>query len=389
MWAGRGPGGARAGPWLGGRRRRGAAPEKCYWRAPGRAPLKIWIDILTPKQVVFFEPMVRRLRGRGHRVVCTSRSYREASELARVRGLSTVQVGRHGGGTRAGKLAAGVRRVGGLVPVVSDLDPDLAVSFCSPDAAFVARGLGIDHIAFIDAPHSHKVLRLAAPLVQRLLVPWIVTKESIARHGIPRARVVQYRSIDGAITARRRPAGARVRLPVDPSKRTILVRPTETQASYTDGSNVADGVIGALAGAFPSENILVLSRYAEQTRRVRSMFGRAVTVINMSYDGRHLLDNCDVFVGSGGTMTAEAALSGVPTVSYNGVPNVVEEYLVRRRLAARETTGAGIRRRVGRILASGASARRAAASRASREAAAMEDPYDCLARAAASMGRPP
>lgn len=367
---------------------RGAAPERVNGRRPRCGPLRIWFDILTPKQVVFFEPMVGRLRRRGHRVVCTSRSYRESSELARVRGLSIVQVGRHGGGTRAGKLAAGVRRAAGLLPVASSLDPDLVVSFCSPDAALVARGLGADHIAFIDAPHSHKVLRLAAPLVQRLLVPWIVSKASIARHGIPAARVVQYMSIDGAITARRRPARPRGRLPADPSKRTILVRPTETQASYTDGSNVADGVIKALAGAFPSENILVLSRYAEQTRRIRSLFGRAVTVIGMSYDGRYLLDNCDVFVGSGGTMTAEAALSGVPTVSYNGVPNVVEEYLVRRRLAARETTGAGIRRRVGRILADGAAGRRAAAARAASESAGMEDPYDCLARTAVDIGHP-
>lgn len=322
-------------------------------------------------------------------MLCTSRSYREAAGLARVRGLSMVQVGRHGGGTRHGKLVAGVRRIGGLAPVVSELDPDLVVSFCTPDAAFTARCLGADHIGFSDAPHSHKALRLAAPLVQRLLVPWIVPKESVARHGIQRARIVQYRAIDGAITAKRRPAGAaRGSLPVDPSKRTILVRPTETQASYTDGSNAADAAIGALAAAFASENILVLSRYAEQTRHIRSAFGRAVAVTAMSYDGRRLLDNCDVFVGSGGTMTAEAALSGVPTVSYNGVPNVVEEYLVRRRLAHRETTGEGMRRRVARILASGEAGRRAAAARARREADAMEDPYDCLARTARDMGRP-
>ena len=354
----------------------------------GPPPLRVWFDILTPKQVVFFEPMVRRLRRGGHRVLCTSRSYREATELARVRRFPTVQVGRHGGGTRGGKLAAGARRIKELVPAASRFSPDLAVSFCSPDAAFAAHGLGIDHIAFIDAPHSHKVLSLTAPLVAKLLVPWIVPKAAIARHGMPRADVVQYRSIDGAITAKRPAARGGGRLPVDPSKRTILVRPTETQASYTDGSNVADGAIRALAGAFPSENILVLSRYAEQTRRIRKMFGSAVAVTGMAHDGRHLLDNCDVFVGSGGTMTAEAALSGVPTVSYNGVPNVIERYLVRRRLASRETTERGIRRRVAGMLAAGAAGKRAAAARARSEVASMEDPFDCLARAAASIGRP-
>ena len=34
----------------------------------------------------------------------------------------------------------------------------------------------------------------------------------------------------------------------------------------------------------------------------------------MKYDGKALLEMCDVFVGSGGTMTAEAAFMGVPSV---------------------------------------------------------------------------
>ena len=353
--------------------------------------MKVWFDIITPKQLVFFEPMVKRLRRRGHRVLCTSRSYREVSALAAVRRLRIDEIGRHGGGTRLGKLRASARRLGPLADRAAAFGPDLAVSYCSPDGTLVSHGLGVRHAAFIDAPHSHKVLQLAAPLVQKLLVPWIIPKAAIARHGIRPVDVVQYRSIDGAITAKRRaapPARGTPPLPADPSKSTILVRPTETQASYTDGSNVADRAIRAVADGFSSENILVLSRYAEQTKRIRKMFGAAVTAIDMSYDGRYLLDRCDVFVGSGGTMTAEAALTGVPTVSYNGVPNVVEEYLVRRRLAHREETEAGIKSRISRILSAGGAARASAAARARAETSAMEDPFDSLLRAARDMGRP-
>ena len=323
-----------------------------------------------------------------HRVLCTSRSYREVSALARVRRFPMASAGRHGGGTREGKLRASAGRLGPLSRIATEFNPDLAVSFCSPDAALVSDGLGVDHIAFIDAPHAHNVLRLAAPLVQRLLVPWIVPRAAIASHGIPGWRVVQYRSIDGAMTALRRPAEPDAPLPVDPSKRTILVRPTETQAAYAARAGSSDAAIEAVASGFASENILVLSRYAEQTRAIRSRFGHAVTVIGMSYDGRYLLDRCDVFVGSGGTMTAEAALTGVPTVSYNGVPNVIEDYLVRRRLAHREETVSGIRSRVGKILSAGAAGRAAAEARARAETSSMRDPFDSLLEAAAGMGRP-
>ena len=55
-----------------------------------------------------------------------------------------------------------------------------------------------------------------------------------------------------------------------------------------------------------------------------------VTVLDSVIDSGQILALCDVFVGSGGTMTSEAALRGVPTVSYNAVPNVEERNLVRR-----------------------------------------------------------
>ena len=42
------------------------------------------------------------------------------------------------------------------------------------------------------------------------------------------------------------------------------------------------------------------------------------------------LMNTDVFIGSGGTMTAESALMGIPTISYNAVPNIIENFLVKK-----------------------------------------------------------
>ena len=36
-------------------------------------------------------------------------------------------------------------------------------------------------------------------------------------------------------------------------------------------------------------------------------------------------------------MTAESALMGVPTISYNAVPNIVEKFLVKKYLVKRET----------------------------------------------------
>ena len=71
--------------------------------------MKIWIDILTPKQLLFFEPMVKQLRKK-NRVLCTSRNYREVAKLSKIRGFSLKFVGSHGGAEFPKKLTASLER---------------------------------------------------------------------------------------------------------------------------------------------------------------------------------------------------------------------------------------------------------------------------------------
>lgn len=62
--------------------------------------MEIWFDILTPKQVMFFRRAVALLHNSSHEVLCTSRQYREAVELARINGFDLTIVGSHGGADR-------------------------------------------------------------------------------------------------------------------------------------------------------------------------------------------------------------------------------------------------------------------------------------------------
>ncbi|HXV50610.1 MAG TPA: DUF354 domain-containing protein, partial [Nitrosopumilaceae archaeon] len=137
--------------------------------------MKIWFDILTPKQLLFFEPMIRKLQ-KNNQVLCTSRNYREVVELAKIRGTNLVFIGKHGGADRLDKLNASLLRMNGLLSKIRKFAPHLTVSFCSPEAARISYGLGVKHIAFCDSPHAEAVMRLSIPLVQKLLIPWIIPK---------------------------------------------------------------------------------------------------------------------------------------------------------------------------------------------------------------------
>ena len=145
--------------------------------------MKVWFDILTPKQLLFFESMIKRMK-KNHTVLCTSRNYNQVTHLAKIRDLKLVIIGKHGGSKRHDKLNASLHRAKSLSLRIKGFSPDITISFCSPEAARVSYGLGIDHICFSDSPHAIAVMRLVIPLVQKLLIPWIIPKKEFTKFGI-------------------------------------------------------------------------------------------------------------------------------------------------------------------------------------------------------------
>ena len=95
-----------------------------------------------------------------------------------------------------------------------------------------------------------------------------------------------------------------------------------------------------------------------------------------------MLTSSDVFIGSGGTMTAESALLGIPTISYNAIPNLVEAYLVRKKLVKRETNPKQIVYAIKRFLESSNNENR---MRAKKTLNSMKDPYATLVKVIKSL----
>jgi len=298
--------------------------------------LKIWFDILTPKQLLFVEPMVKRIKN-NHTVLCTSRDYNQVTQLAKIRNLKLVIVGKHGGYKRHDKLNASLSRAKLLSVRIKKFSPDIAISFCSPEAARVSYGLNIDHICFSDSPHASAVMRLVIPLVQKLLIPWIIPKKEFTKFGIDSKDIIHYRAIDAAIIAKRKILKNSKRLDKENKRKIILVRVEEEYASYSTKKRPAIAIIKEIIKNFGDEEIIVMGRYTTQVKHLKQIFGNKIRILNKVVDGKILLRNADVFIGSGGTMTAESALSSVPTISYNAVPNIIENYLVRKKLIIRES----------------------------------------------------
>jgi len=297
--------------------------------------LKIWIDILTPKQLLFSESIIEKL-GKKHKILCTSREYEEVTKLAKIRDFDLVFVGKHGGADKKAKLEASIDRKEKLSRKIKAFSPDLVISFCSPEAARISFGLGIRHVAFCDSPHADAVMRLTLPLVQKLLIPNVIPKNEFSRYGIDKKDIITYKAIDAVVTIKRK-INQEASLPFKNKKRkNILIRVEEEEAAYTSKSSKIIPIIKQVVKEYSEENIVILCRYTKQIQNLQKRFGKKAKIIKMSFDGKHLLNNTDVFIGSGGTMTAESALLGIPTISYNAVPNIIENYLVKKYLVKRE-----------------------------------------------------
>jgi len=298
--------------------------------------LKIWIDILTPKQLLFSEPIIEKLRKK-HDLLCTSRDYDEVSKLAKVRNFDLIFVGKHGGNDKKTKLMASIDRMERMSRKIEAFSPDLAISYCSPEAARISFGLGIKHIAFCDSPHANAVMRLTLPLIQKLLIPSVIPKNEFSRYGINNKNIISYKAIDAVVTIKRK-INQNESLPFKNNKRkNILIRIEEEEASYTSKSSKIIPIIQKIVNQYNNENIVILGRYTKQIQNLQKIVGKKAKIVKMSFDGKHLLNNTDIFIGSGGTMTAESALMGIPTISYNAVPNIVEKFLVKKYLVKRET----------------------------------------------------
>ena len=297
--------------------------------------MKIWIDILTPKQLLFSEPIIEKLRKK-HDLLCTSRDYDEVIKLAKIRDFDLIIVGRHGGSDKKSKLMASIDRMEKLSRKIKTFSPDLAISYCSPEAARISFGLGIKHIAFCDSPHANAVMRLTLPLIQKLLIPFVIPKSEFSKYGIDKKNIITYKAIDAVVTIKRK-INQKELLPFKDNKRkNILIRIEEEEASYTSKSSKIIPIIKKIVNQYNNENIVILGRYTKQIQNLQKIFGKKVKIVKMSFDGKHLLNNTDIFIGSGGTMTAESALMGIPTISYNAIPNIIENFLVKKQLVKRE-----------------------------------------------------
>jgi predicted glycosyltransferase len=265
--------------------------------------------------------------------------------LLRLKGVEAMIVGKHGGASLYGKLLASSRRVSRLAKLIHEWKPKLAISFPSGEAARVAFGLAIPYFCVGDSPHAEAQSKLAVPLSNKLFTPKIIPKSMWTCYGIPAERIIHYDALDPVVWIRGLKPSEEVldRLGLNSKREIVAIRLEEAFAAYllgktSDRKPIALDIIKELLDRKCDAQIVALPRYGHQALALKRKFKERITLAESVIDGPSLLSFASVFIGAGGTMTTEAALLGVPSIScYPSDPTCVEKYLIRLGLVKRLT----------------------------------------------------
>jgi predicted glycosyltransferase len=296
--------------------------------------LRVWIDLANSPHPLLFAPVAHALAERGDEALVTARDHAQTLELTRERFDRVEVFGGESPGGRAAKAAAIARRVGELRRWARRAKPDVALSHNSYAQVAAARLAGIPAVTAMDfeyQPANHLAFRLA----QLVLLPETVPAEVVRRQGARPRKVRRYPGLKESLYVGEFEPDPNVvaRLGVErgPGDALVVLRTPPSRAIYHRfGNPLFEEALLALGGQ-PAVKCVLLARHPEQRQAVAALGLSNVVVPDRAVDALALMFEADLVVGAGGTMTREAALLGIPTLSvFAGRRPAVDTWLEER-----------------------------------------------------------
>ena len=296
---------------------RGATPTAIPCRN-----MKIWIDLTNSPHVPFFEGMIEELRG-DHEVLLTCRPLANTIDLLDARQYKYYIVGSHYGASSMRKVLGFWVRCFQLWRFLRKKNVDVAISHSSFYSPFVSWLLGIPCIYLNDNEHAAGN-RIAFAFATKIMIPESLDPAKIVAQGASPKKLISYPGVKEGIYLWQ----------IKPSRRTtqaepptVFIRPEPRTAQYyTGGENFMDALVVELLAR---GRVVILPRDLTQKDYYSQERFRGAVVLDKPMALPEIIEQCDLFIGAGGTMTREAAVMGIPTVSvYRGELLDVDRYLM-------------------------------------------------------------
>jgi predicted glycosyltransferase len=305
--------------------------------------VRIWVDCTAAAHPVVLRPVIERLGAAGHEVEVTAREFGQTEGILDRLHIPYTSIGRHGGGSTAGKATALGSRSTRLWRWARKRRFDLALAHGSVDIAVVSRVLRLKLVQMNDYEHAGLQRRISFRAARLVMAPDAIPIEAMERAGASPDRLFRYPGLkedyyladfepdQGVLDQLDLPA-----LGVDPQRAAddrvlTVVRPPPETSEYHRDNPLYEGVIDRLA-TDPRAVTVVIPRTADQAERLlRRAAGPSVVLPDRAVDAQSLIAYADLVVSAGGTMNREAVALGAPVYTiFSGELGAVDAQLIER-----------------------------------------------------------
>ena len=284
--------------------------------------MKIWFDLTNSPHVNFFDNLIRELKTE-HELIITCRPLANTIDLLQMYGYKYKIIGGHYGQKKIKKALGFIVRVIQLLRFLRNKKADVAISHSSFYSPVVSWVLGIRCIYLNDNEHALGN-RISFLFANKIMIPEFLNIEKVKKQGAKKEKIIVYPGVkEGAylwVYKIKRHAKSR-------NGRIFYIRPEPWTAQYYKGRrNFIDDLLVCLQS---HGQIILLPRGKKQEEHYRKKKFKNITIPDGSIKLNEIINRCDLFIGAGGTMTREAAVCGIPTISiYQDELLDVDKYLI-------------------------------------------------------------
>jgi hypothetical protein len=293
---------------------------------------KIWIDFENSPHILFFNPIIKELEKRHHKVVLTARNYAQVFSLADLLELKYKKIGIHFGKNKFMKIIGLLTRVTQLIPFILKEKPSLAIGHGSRSLLLAATLTGVPTIKLSDYEFGQPL-----PWIQPTLsmVPEVMPDKSAASVG---KIFLKYPGIKEDVYVHSLSPDSNELLLFGNLGDNVIVtiRPPATLAHYhtQKSDKLFEATINHICKQDNTKCIIV-PRTLDQSRQIQNKWNeyiqeKKIIIPSKIVNGLNLIWHSDLVISAGGTMIREAAALDIPSYSiFGGELGAVDRYLAK------------------------------------------------------------
>lgn len=264
--------------------------------------MKVWIDVANSPQVALVLPLIKELEGKNYKVLVTSRPHANTEQLLEQSNINFYSIGGHYGSSKLAKIFGLFRRSYSLYKFLKNQKVSCAFSQSSFYSPLVSFFLGINSIYTNDNEFA-KGNYIAALFATKCYFP----------HSWPDSYLKKMHKTNLYMGVKESIYMSNFSCPTTSSDR-IYYRPEAWDAEYYNEVE-SKKVINMLSILSSISVVVILPRNDNQSKFFQSLQYDNIIIEDKPLSLVKIVSDAMLFVGSGGSMSRELALTKIPTIT--------------------------------------------------------------------------